>query len=264
MRLCALFLLFLCCYADYIKQSYWPNTQCSGVPSAENFLNVGLGGCVSSGDHSTRSLCTNMSYGESRSYSSNDCTGIYSRTPIVFDPACLSDGNYFFGLSTLSACVSTDEKNFAPSSAAPNTVLYKSYLVDSCNLISPQTLDYFLVFSTSSCIPRSTQISDGYICNSSGTYKATYGPGCIGQPISTFKGFKLGCGPDPERNNYFVSDVSCSSGTSQAQGSSTYSATVLGAGIGGTAMGMGLIAGGVLLWRRRTASAAEHTPLMSS
>jgi len=261
MRLCAFFLLFLCCYADYTKQSYWPNMQCYGVPSQENFLNVGLGGCVSSGDHSTRSLCTNMSYGEARSYSSNDCTGIYSRTPIVFDPACLLDGNYY-GLSTLSACVSTDEKNVAPSSAAPNTILYKSYLVDSCNLISPQTLDYFLVLSTSSCIPRSTQISDGYICNSSGVYGAKYSPGCIGQPISTTKGgLKLGCGPDPERNDYFVADISC---YSQAQGSSTYSATVLGAGIGGTTMGLGLLAGGVLLWRRRTASAAEHTPLMSS
>jgi hypothetical protein len=142
MRLCALLLLFLCCYADYTKQSYWPNMQCLGIPSQENFLNVGLGGCVSSGDHSTRSICTNMSYGESRSYSSNDCTGIYSRTLIVFDPACLSDGNYY-GLSTLSACVSTDEKNVAPSSAAPNTILYKSYLVDRCSLISPQTLVCF-------------------------------------------------------------------------------------------------------------------------
>jgi hypothetical protein len=104
---CALALLLLSsCRADYRKDTSWPNTQCSGAPSKEFFSNVGKDSCVSWGDHSERTLCTNSSYGEQRRYSANDCTGIWTSTPIVLDPTCIPD-SYFLGLSTRSVCVST-------------------------------------------------------------------------------------------------------------------------------------------------------------
>lgn len=255
-------LLYSSCSADYRKDSTWPNAQCSGVPSMETFFNVGEDGCVSWGDHSERTLCTNSSYGEQRQYSSNDCTGIYTNAPIVLDSSCSPTGD-FFGQSSRSVCVSTGASPLvAPSAAAPNTVLYKSYLVDSCTRLSSKTLDFFIVLSTGVCVPLSTQVSSAIFCNATGLYRGDFGPGCTGPPIAAFRGWELGCGPDEERNRYFVADVSCYSAP-QAQQTSKVSAAVLGGAVGGTVLGLGLLVGGVLLWRRgQSASAPEKAPLI--
>jgi hypothetical protein len=150
----------------------------------------------------------------------------------------------------------------APSTAAPNTVLYKSFLVDSCTRLNPQTLDLFVVLSTGFCIPVSTQASEAIFCNATGIYRGDFGPGCTGPPIAAFRGWEQGCAPDEERNRYFVADVSCS-GAPQAQ-ASRVSAAVLGGAIGGSFLGLGLLVGGVLLWRRgQGAAAPEKAPLVS-
>ena len=261
----ALALLLLSrCSADYRKDSFWPNTQCSGAPAREIFFNVGEDSCVYWGDHSERTICTNSSYGEQRRYSSNDCTGIWTRTPIVLDSSCSLPNNDFFGLSSRSVCVSTGATPLvAPSAAAPNTVLYKSFLVDSCTRLAPQTLDFFMVFSTSVCVPVSAQASQAIFCNASGIYAGTFGPGCTGPPTSAFRQWESGCAPDEERNRYFVADVTCSYGGAPQPQSSKISAAVLGGAIAGSILGLGLLVGGVLLWRRgQSASAPEKAPLI--
>lgn len=202
LRSAPILLCLFSCSADYTKVSWWPNTQCSGIPSAESFNNVGKDGCVSKGAFSEATLCTNSSYGETRTYSSNDCTGIWTTNPIVLDPAC-SPSSDAFGPSARTVCLSTGAASLvAPSTAAPNTVLYKSFLVDSCSRVSPQTLDYFFVISTSlsACVPRSALVSDAFFCNASGIYRGTFGPGCTGPSTTAFLLWELGCGPDEERN----------------------------------------------------------------
>ncbi len=262
---CALALLLLPeCSADYIKATWWPNTQCNGAPSADNYQNVGQGGCVKKGDYSEAILCTDSSHGAIRTYPSSDCTGLWTSSPFVLDPACFPSSDAF-GPSARSICVSTGASSLvAPSSAAPNTILYKSYLVDSCTRLSPQTLDNYFVISTSAsaCVPASTLVSGAFFCNASGTYRGAYGPGCSGPPTAAFRVWEPGCAPDEERQRTFVADVSCPSGAPQSQ--AQVSAAVLGGAIGGAVLGLGLVVGGVLLWRSRPqgAPAAEKAPLI--
>lgn len=250
------------CSADYTKVSWWPNTQCNGAPSAESFNTVGNKGCVYKGASSEAVVCTNSSHGVVKNYASIDCSGPWTSSPFALDPACVYSSDAF-GPSARTVCVSTGASSLVvPSAAAPDTILYKSYLVDSCARLSPQALDYFFVISTSACIPASVQVSGAFFCNASGTYSAAYGPGCTGPPTSAFRQWEPGCAPDEERNRYFVADVSCYTAP-QAQ-TSRVSAVVLGGAIGGGILGLGLLVGGVLLWRSRLQDApvAEKAPLI--
>jgi hypothetical protein len=260
----SLLLLSLCqCSADYTKVSWWPNTQCYGVPSAEGFNTVGKGGCVYKGASSEAVVCTNSSHGVVKNYASIDCSGPWTSSPFALDLSCVSSSDAL-GLTKRSVCLSSDAVPLdVPSTAAPNTVLYKSYLVDSCARLSPQTLDSFTVISTgaSACIPAGIQVSGAFFCNASGTYSGAFEPGCTGPPTDAGRVWELGCAPDEERSRYFVADVSCS-GAPQAQASKV-SAAVLGGAIGGPLLGLGLVVGGALLWRRgQGASAPEKAPLI--